>query len=79
MDWFNEHVLARGARGLGLGLRKGGDQAVIDGAVVNGSWRLVAWVSSVVRQLQSGFIYHYALAMIIGIFLLMTWFVWLNK
>jgi NADH-quinone oxidoreductase subunit L len=32
-----------------------------------------------VRQLQSGFIYHYALAMIIGIFLLMTWFVWLNK
>jgi NADH-quinone oxidoreductase subunit L len=79
MDWFNEHVLARGARGLGLGLWKGGDQAVIDGAVVNGSWRLVAWVSSVVRQLQSGFIYHYALAMIIGIFLLMTWFVWLNK
>ncbi|MEN9769438.1 MAG: hypothetical protein RLZZ180_1068 [Pseudomonadota bacterium] len=79
MDWFNEHVLARGARGLGLGLWKGGDQAVIDGAVVNGSWRLVAWVSSAVRQLQSGFIYHYALAMIIGIFLLMTWFVWLNK
>jgi NADH-quinone oxidoreductase subunit L len=79
MDWFNEHVLARAARGLGMGLWKGGDQAVIDGAVVNGSWRLVAWVSSVVRQLQSGFIYHYALAMIIGIFLLMTWFVWLNK
>ena len=79
MDWFNEHVLARGARGLGLGLWKGGDQAVIDGAVVNGSWRLVAWVSSAVRQLQSGFIYHYALAMIIGIFLLMTWFVWRNK
>ena len=79
MDWFNEHVLARAARGLGMGLWKGGDQAVIDGAVVNGSWRLVAWVSAAVRQLQSGFIYHYALAMIIGIFLLMTWFVWLNR
>jgi NADH-quinone oxidoreductase subunit L len=79
MDWFNEQVLARAARGLGLGLWKGGDQALIDGAVVNGSWRLVAWVSTVVRQLQSGFIFHYALAMIIGIFVLMTWFVWLNK
>jgi len=79
MDWINENILARGARGLGLGLWKGGDQAVIDGAVVNGSWRLVAWVSAAVRQLQSGFIYHYALAMIVGIFVLMTWFVWINK
>ena len=79
MDWFNENVLARGARGLGIGLWKGGDQAFIDGAVVNGSWRLVGWFSAVVRRLQSGFIYHYALAMIIGIFVLMTWFVWLNK
>jgi NADH-quinone oxidoreductase subunit L len=79
MDWFNENVLARAARGLGVGLWKGGDQAVIDGAVVNGSWRLVAWVSAAVRQLQSGFIFHYALAMIVGIFVLMTWFVWINK
>jgi NADH-quinone oxidoreductase subunit L len=79
MDWFNENVLARAARGLGLGLWKGGDQAVIDGAVVNGSWRLVAWVSAAVRQLQSGFIFHYALAMLVGIFVLMTWFVWINK
>ena len=79
MDWFNENVLARAARGLGVGLWKGGDQALIDGAVVNGSWRLVGWFSAVVRRLQSGFVYHYALAMIIGIFVLMTWFVWLNK
>jgi len=40
---------------------------------------LIGWVSASVRQLQSGFIYHYALAMIVGIFVLMTWFVWLNK
>jgi NADH-quinone oxidoreductase subunit L len=78
MDWFNENVLARLARALGLGLWKGGDQALIDGAVVNGSWRLVGWMSGVARQLQSGYLYHYALLMILGVFMLMTWFVWLN-
>jgi NADH-quinone oxidoreductase subunit L len=79
LDWFNENVLARGARALGMGLWKGGDQALIDGALVNGSWKLVGWFSSLVRRLQSGFIYHYAFAMILGIFVLMTYFVWLNK
>lgn len=78
LDWINENILARLARGLGLGLWKGGDQAIIDGAVVNGSWRLVGYLSGVARQLQSGFLYHYALLMILGVFLLMTWFVWLN-
>jgi NADH-quinone oxidoreductase subunit L len=78
LDWFNENVLARGTRALGTGLWKGGDQMIIDGALVNGSWKLVSWVSSVVRRLQSGFIYHYAFGMIIGIFVLMTYFVWLN-
>ena len=47
-------------------------------AVVNGSWRLVGWMSGVARQLQSGYLYHYALLMILGVFMLMTWFVWLN-
>jgi NADH-quinone oxidoreductase subunit L len=79
LDWFNENVLARGARGLGIGLWKGGDQAIIDGAVVNGSWKLVGWIAGAVRRLQSGFIYHYALVMILGIFVLMTYFVWFNK
>jgi NADH-quinone oxidoreductase subunit L len=78
MDWFNENVLARGARGLGIGLWKGGDQAVIDGAMVNGSAHVVGWFAGVTRRLQSGYIYHYALAMIVGVFVLMTWFVWLN-
>ena len=78
MDWINENILARGARALGTGLWKGGDQSVIDGGIVNGSWKLVGVVSAVTRQLQSGFLYHYALAMIIGVFLLMTWFVWLK-
>jgi NADH-quinone oxidoreductase subunit L len=79
LDWFNENVLARGARALGMGLWKGGDQALIDGAVVNGSWRLVGWLSVLVRRLQSGYIYHYAFGMILGIFVLMSYFVWLKK
>jgi len=78
MDWINENILARGARALGTGLWKGADQSVIDGGIVNGSWKLVGAVSAVSRQLQSGYLYHYALAMIVGVFLLMTWFVWLK-
>ncbi|MES2686468.1 MAG: NADH-quinone oxidoreductase subunit L [Pseudomonadota bacterium] len=74
MDWFNENVLARGARGLGIGLWKGGDEKMIDGALVNGSWKLVGWVSSIVRKVQTGYIYHYALAMIVGIFILISYF-----
>ncbi len=76
MDWFNENVLARGARALGMGLWKGGDETLIDGTLVNGSWKLVAWVSSIARQLQTGYLYHYALSMILGVFVLMTYFVW---
>ena len=78
LDWFNENILARGTRLLGLGLWKGGDQALIDGALVNGSWKLVGWISGVVRRLQTGYVYHYALVMLLGIFVLMTYFVWLN-
>ena len=86
MDWFNEHILARAARGLGVGLWKGGDQAVIDGALVNGSARAVGWFAGVVRWVQSGYIYHYAFAMLLGVIVLMTYFVswpmmteWLRK
>jgi NADH-quinone oxidoreductase subunit L len=78
MDWFNENVLAPAARGLGVALWKAGDQAVIDGAVVNGSWRIVGWVSGVVRKVQTGYLYDYALTMVLGIFVLMTYFVWLK-
>lgn len=78
LDWINENILARGARALGTGLWKGGDQALIDGTLVNGSWKLVGWISGSVRKLQSGFLYHYALVMILGIFVFMTYFVWLK-
>jgi len=78
LDWINENILARGARMLGTGLWKVGDQALIDGAVVNGSWKLVGLFSGLVRKAQSGYLYHYALIMILGVFVLMTYFVWLK-
>jgi NADH-quinone oxidoreductase subunit L len=79
LDWFNENVLARATRAFGTGLWKGGDQALIDGALVNGSWKVVGRVSGAVRWLQSGYIYHYAFAMLLGIFILMTYFVWFKR
>ena len=75
MDWINENLLAPAARGLGRGLWKGGDVALIDG-MVDGSARLVGWAASLSRLLQTGYIYHYALVMIVGVFALMGWFVW---
>jgi NADH-quinone oxidoreductase subunit L len=78
LDWINENILARGARALGTGLWKTGDQMLIDGVLVNGSWKVVAWVSGVARRVQTGYLYHYALAMILGVFVLMTYFVWLK-
>jgi len=78
LDDFNEKVLAKGSRVLATVLWKGGDQGLIDGMVVNGSWKLVGGVSRLSKQLQTGFLYHYALVMILGMFGLVTWFVWLN-
>ena len=78
LDWINENILARGARMLGTGLWKGGDQVLIDGLVVNGSWKVVGAIAGVARKLQTGYLYHYALVMILGIFVLMTYFVWLK-
>ncbi len=75
IDWINEQVIARGARCLGRGLWQTGDRGLIDGVLVNGSAKLVGWVAAVSRHLQSGFIYHYAFAMIIGIMALVTFFV----
>ena len=72
MDWINENILARGARALGTGLWKGGDQMLIDGVMVNGSAGAVGRVSGLVRMFQTGRIYQYAFGMIFGVFALMT-------
>lgn len=70
MDKINETVFAAGARKLGTGLSVWSDQRLIDG-IVNGSASLVAWASRCIRKIQSGYLYHYAFAMILGIVVLL--------
>ena len=72
-DWFNENVIAPFGRGFGRLLWKGGDEILIDGVVVNGSARGIGWAATVVRQVQSGYLYTYAFAMIIGLSALLAW------
>jgi NADH-quinone oxidoreductase subunit L len=68
-------IFAKGSRALGTFFWKVGDMLLIDGLLVNGSARLVGYFSSVVRKLQTGFIYSYAAIMIVGVLVLMTyWF-----
>jgi NADH-quinone oxidoreductase subunit L len=78
-DDFNEAVFAGGARGVGRLLWRVGDALIIDGLLVNGSARVVGWVASVVRQVQSGYLYHYAFSMIIGLLLMLFWFVFIAQ
>jgi len=74
VDEFNERVFARGARVLGALLWRVGDERTIDGVVVNGTARLVGRIAAAARHVQSGYVYHYAFAMIVGLFLLITFF-----
>lgn len=76
-DKINEFVLAGGSRVLGKALWRGGDVALIDGVIVNGSAKLVGWIAAVTRLFQTGYVYHYAFTMIIGVFVLMT--LWINR
>jgi NADH-quinone oxidoreductase subunit L len=75
-DAFNEKVLAAGARLLGTGLWKGGDAGLIDGVLINGTARGVGGIASLVREVQTGRLYWYALVMILGVLGLMTWQLW---
>ncbi len=75
MDWINERIVAPAARALGTGLWKGGDMAVIDGAI-NGSARGIGGLANLVRRVQTGYLYWYALVMIVGVIGLMTWQLW---
>ncbi|MFZ6690305.1 NADH-quinone oxidoreductase subunit L [Undibacterium sp. SXout20W] len=74
MDKFNEIVFAGGARVLGGGLWNIGDKGLIDGLVVNGSAKLVGWLSRGIRLFQSGYIYHYAFVMILGVLGFLVYF-----
>ena len=74
-DAFNERLLAPLARRAGGMLWRGGDTALIDGVLVNGSARAVGWLSGVVRRVQTGYLYHYAFAMFIGLAIMLGWLV----
>ena len=74
-DEFNEIVIARTTRTTGYVLWKFLDDLMIDGFVINGFALKVKQTAARLRVVQSGFVYHYAFAMIIGLFLLITWFV----
>jgi NADH-quinone oxidoreductase subunit L len=75
-DWVNENVIAAGSRALGRLFWRVGDELIIDGALVNGSARTVGWLAAVTRHVQSGYLYHYAFAMIIGLSALLAWLLW---
>ena len=75
-DKINEFVFAGGARVLGKALWRGGDVGLIDGIIINGSAKVVGWVATISRLFQTGYVYHYAFTMIIGLLVLMT--LWLN-
>ncbi|MBL8472676.1 MAG: NADH-quinone oxidoreductase subunit L [Rhodocyclaceae bacterium] len=73
-DRMNEIVFAAGARLIGKGLWKGGDQGIIDGVAVHGSVRVVGLTAAISRALQTGHIYEYAFAMILGLMAALLWF-----
>jgi len=72
-DEFNMAVFAGGAVALGKGLWSAGDRFLIDGLLVNGSAKLTGWFSSVIRHVQTGYLYHYAFSIIIGVLAIMSW------
>ncbi|MCO5761527.1 MAG: NADH-quinone oxidoreductase subunit L, partial [Chromatiaceae bacterium] len=74
-DEIYQSVFMRGSRNLGTALWKYADAGLIDGLMVNGTARLVGWFAAVTRHLQTGYLYTYAFAMIIGLLILLTWFV----
>lgn len=74
-DEFNEKVFAGGARTIGNFLSTVADSRIIDGLAVNGTAKSIGRLSQVVRRIQSGFVYHYAFAMIIGLVSLMSWMI----
>ena len=75
-DRFNDWFFAGGARGTSGILWKFADVKIIDGLMVNGTARLVGLLSGVVRKFQTGYVYHYAFSMIVGVFVLLTIQTW---
>jgi len=75
-DDFNQIVLVHGTRDTGHLFYDVSDVKIIDGVMVNGSGRVIQWFARVARKVQTGFIYHYALAMVLGVVIFLIWFMW---
>lgn len=75
-DAFNQKVFVHGTRDVGNAFYNVSDVKMIDGVFVNGSGRMVRWFSQAARKLQSGYLYHYALAMLLAVVAFLTWYVW---
>jgi NADH-quinone oxidoreductase subunit L len=73
-DDFNQIFVAGGGRSLGRFLWRFGDQTVIDGGMVNGTAFGIGRLAGVARKVQTGYLYHYAFAMVIGLAVLLGWF-----
>jgi NADH-quinone oxidoreductase subunit L len=73
-DDFNQIVIVQGTRKIGQFFYAVSDLIVIDGLIVNGSGRFIRWFASVARQIQTGFIYHYAFVMVLGLAFFLGWF-----
>ena len=78
-DKFNDWFFAGGFRKIGNLASTVGDRTIIDGWIVNGSARLVALASAVMRQIQTGYIYHYALSMVAGVMFMLWWWIWVVR
>ncbi|MGA8206313.1 MAG: hypothetical protein WB812_17495, partial [Woeseiaceae bacterium] len=76
MDDLYIKGFAAGGRAIGRFLWKEGDQFVIDGVLVNGTANSIGRLAGVLRQLQTGYLYTYAFAMIIGLTMLLSWLIW---
>jgi NADH-quinone oxidoreductase subunit L len=74
VDDFNQRVFAKGSIGIGNALWSVGERLMIDGFIVNGTAKAVGWFSGLARQVQTGYLYHYAFSMVAGILLMLTWF-----
>jgi NADH-quinone oxidoreductase subunit L len=74
-DWINENVIAKGSRLLGTGFWKLGDTMLIDDGVIGGSTNFIGWFAGVIRRVQSGFLYSYAFWMVIGLAVMIGWYV----
>ncbi|KTC91988.1 NADH-quinone oxidoreductase subunit L [Legionella cincinnatiensis] len=74
-DAFNNLFIVKGSKGIGRIFYNVGDQKLIDGMVVNGSSRLIRWFSAKGRTIQSGYLYHYAAVMVLGLFGFLCWLI----